>query len=156
MADATQAVRDGTKQALKEQHDAWREVVAGLSPEAINWAPGPETNSIAVLLTHALGAEESLLSAAVRQSVSRDRDAEFRTQAPDASALLRRVDEVEGRTAALVDRLTADDLAEIRQPAGDRLNRHFPGIWWVLHAVEHNREHLGQAMLTRQLYEQGH
>ena len=153
MADALQSVRDGMKQVLAEQHASWHEVLGGLSPEALNWTPGPETNSITALVTHSLGAEESLLSTVVGQAVNRDRDAEFRAQSSDAAALARRVDEVGARTAALVDRLDAADLAEIRQPANDRLNRRFPGIWWLLHAVEHNREHIGQAMLTRQLYE---
>ena len=153
MGDALQSVRDGMKQVLAEHHASWREVLDGLTPEALNWTPGPETNSIAVLVTHSLGAEESLLSTVVGRTLSRDRDAEFRVHSSDAAALARRVDEVGTRTAALVDAIGADDLSEIRQPANDRLNRRFPGIWWLLHAVEHNREHIGQAMLTRQLYE---
>lgn len=156
MADALESVRSGMKQVLAEQHQSWHEVLDGLSPEALNWTPGPETNSITVLVTHSLGAEESLLSTVVGRAVSRDRDAEFRVQGADAAALARRVDEVGARTAALLDAVTAADLAETRQPANDRLNRRFPGIWWLLHAVEHNREHIGQAMLTRQLYEQQH
>lgn len=154
MADTMQTLRDGFKQSLKDQHDTWREIIAGQSAEALNWSPGPEMNSIAVLVTHSLGAEEFLLSAAVGQAMDRDRAAEFRAKAPDAAALARQIDELEQRTAALVDRLTPDDLSEVRQPVGDRLDRRHPGIWWLLHAVEHNREHIGQALMTRQLYEQ--
>ena len=28
------------------------------------------------------------------------------------------------------------------------------GPWWLLHAIEHSREHIGQATLTLQLHEQ--
>ncbi|MBX5446236.1 DinB family protein [Sphaerobacter sp.] len=153
MDTAIQSLRDGFKQVLAEQHDAWRKVLEGLSPEALNWSPGSEMNSIAVLVTHAIGAEEFLIATAVGESVERDRDAEFRAEAPDAAALLRLIDESSARTAALLDRVTPEDLSAIRQPAGDRLNRRHPGTWWLLHAVEHSREHLGQALLTRQLYE---
>ncbi|MDI3341116.1 MAG: DinB family protein [Sphaerobacter sp.] len=154
MATASASVRDGLKQVLAEQHAAWRQLLEGLSPDAINWVPGPEMNAIAVLVTHALGAEEFHIATAVGEAVARDRDAEFRAQAPDAATLLRLVDAADTRTAALLDRVTEEDLSAIRQPAGDRLNRRFPGIWWLLHAIEHSREHLGQAALTRQLFEQ--
>ncbi len=158
MAEATtdplHALRDGLARVLREQHDALRQVVDGLDREGLNWRPGPETNSVAVLVTHALGAQEFLLATAVGQEVARDRDAEFRVEAADVAELLRWVDAAAGRIARLVERLTLDDLGAVRQPANDRLNRRFPGTWWLLHAVEHTREHLGQAQLTRQLYEQ--
>ena len=153
MDTAIQSLRDGFKQVLAEQHDAWRQVLDGLSAEALNWSPGPEMNSLAVLVTHSLGAEAFLIATAVGEAVQRDREAEFRAEAPDATTLLRLIDESSARTAELLDRVTAEDLSAIRQPAGDRLNRRHPGIWWLLHAVEHSREHLGQALLTRQLYE---
>lgn len=152
MDNAIQSLRDGFKQVLAEQHNAWRQVLDGLSPEALNWSPGPEMNSIAVLVTHSLGAEEFLIATAVGETVQRDREAEFRAEASDVATLLRLLDESGARTAALLDRVTPEDLSTIRQPAGDRLNRRHPGIWWLLHAIEHSREHLGQAMLTRQLY----
>lgn len=156
MSETIESVRAGLKQVLSEQHDALRSVVEGLNTDALNWKPGPDTNSIAVLAAHLLGAEQFLIATAINQTIPRDRDAEFRVQAPDAATLLRQIDEAGAASAAMVDRLTDEDLSEIRQPAGDRLNRRFPGIWWLLHAVEHNREHIGQAMLTRQLYEQQH
>mgnify|MGYP001048100802 CR=1 FL=1 len=154
MAQGVDALRDALRQALCEQHQVMRDLIQGLDAAALNWSPGPEMNSIAVLYAHLLDAERFLLAAALGETVQRDREAAFRYQAPDAVALLQLIDAVEAESLARVDRLTEADLAAVRAPAGDRLNRRFPGAWWVLHALGHDREHIGQAMLTRQLYEQ--
>lgn len=154
MESAIESLRAGLKRVLAEQHDVWREVVSGLDATALNWVPGAEMNAVVVLLTHALGAEQFLVATAVGRTVERDRAGEFLASAPDATSLLRHIDEVDASVAALLDHVSEADLAEVRQPQGDRLNRRNPGIWWLLHAVEHSNEHLGQAMLTRQLYEQ--
>lgn len=152
--DGLRAVREALKQILREQHETMRSLLDDLEADALTWTPGEETNSIAVLYTHLLGAEEFLVATTVGAAVDRDRDAEFRGPISDVAGLRRRIDEVEARTAGWIDQITAEDLATIRQPVGDRLDRRHTGSWWVLHAIEHNREHIGQAMLTRQLYEQ--
>lgn len=154
MSDDLEGTREGLRQSFREQHATLREIIEGLDAEALNWKPADETNSLAVLYTHMLGAEDSLLAAALGEAVDRDRDAEFRISVPDADALLRRIDEVEANTLARIDRLTAEDLGTVRKRAGDRLGREKLGSWWVLHALTHNGEHLGQALLTKQLYEQ--
>ncbi len=154
MAQGIEVLRDGLRQTLREQHQVMRELIQGVDTEALNWSPGPEMNSLAVLYAHLLDAERFLLAVALGETIQRDRAAAFRYQAPDTAMLLQLIDSVEAESLARVDRLTEEDLATVRTPAGDRLNRRFPGIWWVLHAIEHNREHIGQAMLTRQLYEQ--
>lgn len=154
MADAMTSFRDGLKRILSEHHQEMRAIVDGLDADGINWKPGPETNSIAVLLTHSLGAEHSLLTTALGQPIDRDRDAEFRVQPNDAAELTALVGRMDQTSPGLVDQLTAEDLVAERGRPNDRLGRVEPGVWWLLHAVEHNREHIGQAMLTRQLYEQ--
>lgn len=153
-SDGMQGVRQGLQQILREQHETMRSLIDGLDHDTLHWEPGEETNSLAVLYTHLLGAEEFLVGTTVGEVVARDRDAEFRSPLQDVESLLRRIDEVERRTAAWIDRLTAEHLTTIRQPAGDRLDRRHLGSWWIFHAIEHNREHIGQALLTRQLYEQ--
>lgn len=154
MADEIQGIRDGLKQILTDQHKTMREVLDGLDREALNWAPGPETNSIAVLFTHLLGAENSMTATIANEPFDRDRDAEFRVTVDDVATMRQKVDEVEARIMPRIDKLTLADLAAMHTPPGDRLNRRHLGSWWVFHAVEHNREHIGQALLTRQLYEQ--
>lgn len=154
MTDALTTFREGLKTALAEQHQDMRQVIEGLDAEALNWAPGPETNSIAVLIAHSLGAEHSLITTALADPVDRDREAEFQTEASDAGELAGLIDRVDGIVPGLIDRLTAEDLEAERSRPNDRLGRTKPGIWWLLHAAEHNREHMGQMFLTRQLYEQ--
>lgn len=154
MADALTTFREGLKIALAEQHADMRQAIEGLDAEALNWKPGQETNSIAVLITHSLGAEHSLITTALADPIDRDREAEFQAEASSVDDLTAVIDRVDGIVPGLIDRLTAEDLEAERSRPNDRLGRTKPGIWWLLHAVEHNREHMGQMFLTRQLYEQ--
>jgi hypothetical protein len=110
-------------------------------------------NSIAVLYTHLLGAENSMTATVAGESFERDRDAEFRVTQVTAS-LLKLINTVESNVMSRIDKLTLEALATKHSPAGDRLGRNNLGSWWIFHAVEHSREHIGQALLTRQLYEQ--
>jgi uncharacterized damage-inducible protein DinB len=151
--DALRAIREGTWQILREQKAAMREIVTGLSAEALNWQPeaeqGAETNSIAQMLSHALDAERFLLAAAVDATVDRDREAHFRVRVDNDAELLALIDRIEQEVNGYLDRLTDTFLTqEIARPG-----RTHSGAWWLLHAVEHSREHIGQAYLTRQLYE---
>lgn len=154
MADAMTTFREGVKTALAEQHQDLRQAIEGLDADALNWTPGSEMNSIAVLITHSLGAEHSLITTALGEPIDRDREAEFQATAGSVADLTATIDRVDGIVPGLIDRLTEDDLATERGRPNDRLGRTKPGIWWLLHAVEHNREHMGQIFLTRQMYEQ--
>lgn len=153
MADEIQGIRDGLKLIMNDQFDTLRSILDGLDDDAVNWAPGPETNSIAVLYTHLLGAENSMTATVASESFERDRDAEFRVTEGVAS-LTKLVNDTEARVMPRIDKLTLEALAAKHAPAGDRLGRNHLGSWWIFHAVEHSREHIGQALLTRQLYEQ--
>lgn len=153
MADEIQGIRDGLKQIMTDQFNTLRETLDGLDADAVNWSPGPEMNSIAVLYTHLLGAENSMTATVAGDSFERDRDAEFRAR-QDPAALLKLVNTVESNVMGRLDRLTLEALATKHAPPGDRLGRNNLGSWWIFHAVEHSREHIGQALLTRQLYEQ--
>jgi uncharacterized damage-inducible protein DinB len=151
--DAFQAVRDGTRQILREQKSSMREIVGGLSAEALNWKPGTgsaaETNSIAQMLSHALDAERFLIAASIDVALDRDREAHFRVTVGGAHELLELIDGVEREVDGWLDDMTPEHLtAAVARPG-----RTHSGAWWLLHAVEHSREHVGQAYLTRQLYE---
>jgi hypothetical protein len=153
MADEIQGIRDGLKQIMTDQFNTLRETLDGLDADAVNWSPGPEMNSIAVLYTHLLGAENSMTATVAGESFERDRDAEFRVT-QDTASLLKLINTVESNVMSRIDKLTLEALATKHSPAGDRLGRNNLGSWWIFHAVEHSREHIGQALLTRQLYEQ--
>ena len=145
------ALKAATKQVLATQKQAMRDVVSGLDAEALNWKPlgGQDTNSIAVLLSHALDAERFLIASSVDVTLDRDREAQFRVSVESADALLALIDRTEAEVNGWIDSLTPEHLAaEIARP-----NRTHTGAWWLLHAVEHSNEHVGQALLTRQLYE---
>ena len=154
VADALTSLQVGLKTIFAEHHDDMRGLVRDLDADALNWRPGPETNSLAVLVTHLLGAEHSCVTTALGEPIDRDRDAEFLARATGPEELLALIDHVDSVLPGLIDRLTADDLAAERTRPGDRLGRTRSGIWWVLHAMRQSREHIGQMMLTRQLYEQ--
>ncbi|MDW8060994.1 MAG: DinB family protein [Thermomicrobium sp.] len=145
------AVRTEVAATLREQHAVLRDLVRGLDPTVLNWTPGPEMNSLAVLIAHLLDAERYLVAAAVQEAVERDRERWFRYAAPDDATLLTLIDQVEEESFARLERLTVETLTREWTPPNDRLGRRFTGLRWLLHAIGHNREHLGQALLTRQL-----
>jgi uncharacterized damage-inducible protein DinB len=145
------ALKTAAKQVLAVQKQAMRDVVSGLDAEALNWKPldGQETNSIAALFAHALDAERFLIASSVDVTLDRDREAQFRVEVASADELLALIDRTETEVNGWIDRLTAEHLAtEIARP-----NRTRTGAWWLLHAIEHSNEHVGQALLTRQLFE---
>ncbi len=150
MSSTLNAVRETTRTILHDQHRRWREVVSGLDADALNWRPGKETNSLAVLVSHALDAERFLLATSVDAEIERDREAQFEVVTSGADELLAYIDEVERDVDGFLDRLT-DDLLATEITRGPRS---VTGAWWALHAVEHSCEHIGHAELTRQMWEQ--
>lgn len=154
MADALVSLCEGWKAMSAEHHQDMRDIVAGQDAEGLNWRPGPETNSLAVLVTHILGAELSCVTTALGSPSNRDRDAEFRAVADGPEELIAEIDRIDGMIPGLIDQLSAEDLETMRTRPHDRLNREKPGIWWLLHGMRHTREHIGQMLLTKQMYEQ--
>ena len=143
-------VRETARRILHEGHDAMRGIVADLDAEALDWRPGADTNSIAALVAHSLDAERFLVTTAAGIEIQRDRDAQFRVRAAGSDVLLALIDQLEAEVEGYLADLTADRLTmQIARPG-----RIHDGLWWLLHALEHSREHIGQAMLTRQLHEQ--
>ncbi len=135
---------------LREGHAAMREIVAGLTPAALDWRPGPDTNSIAAIFAHAVDAERHLTAAVAGLHLPRDREAAFRVTGLRAADLEAQVEAVERDIRDHLSRITDEHLAA----AVTRGERTRSGAWWLLQAAGHSREHVGQAALTRQLYEQ--
>jgi uncharacterized damage-inducible protein DinB len=147
------------REIVDESTDGIRGAISGLPAEALNWRPSREgTNPIAVLAVHAMHSARSWLAVAVGAPLpDRDRDAEFRTVVAGSEELLETVDRLAADCRAL---LTPEDAFE----PGAMRESHFrassgraevvSGAWALLHAVEHLREHMGHAQLTRQLWEQ--
>jgi uncharacterized damage-inducible protein DinB len=101
------------------------------------------------MLSHALDAERYLIASSVDITLDRDREAQFRVEVESDADLLALIDRTEQEVNGWIDSLTAERLAaQVARP-----NRTHSGAWWLLHAIEHSNEHVGQALLTRQLYE---
>jgi uncharacterized damage-inducible protein DinB len=150
------------------------ELIAELPAEALNWRPippfpppracpersrrerggqtGGATNSLAVLATHVAGAEHFWIGEVVGgRPPTRDRDAEFVTEAAGAAELLRLLEQVGAETQGVFATLDATALDGTRQ-ARDRT---IPVRWCILHVIDHTALHLGHMQLTYQLWRGG-
>lgn len=132
-----------------------RSVVQAVPVEALNWRPaGEETNSIAVLVTHAAYSTRMLLTMALGLPLPpRDRPAEFAAQVEDGEPLLALIDDLEAECLALLDGAGAVDwaaLRERRRDGGEVVQ--VPAAEALFHAVEHLRGHADEASLTRHFW----
>jgi uncharacterized damage-inducible protein DinB len=148
------AARDLFEEAFGELRDA----IAGMPGDALNRRPGGEdTNAVSVLATHAMQAARMWIACALGEPIpERNRPSEFRARAESAEELLARVDEVADACRALLATGSAFDPGAEREepptsPGAPRTGKRTTAAWALIHAVEHLREHAGQAALTRQL-----
>ncbi len=132
-------------------HAHLQDEVRGLDAAALNWTPGPDTNSIAALVVHTLGSEAEVLRTVRALPGERDRDAEFRRRAETADELIRLLDGGDAYLREMTSGISADDLAASR-PRGDRPPQ--TGHHWLISNYGHAREHLAHIQLTKQLYQQ--
>jgi uncharacterized damage-inducible protein DinB len=139
-----------------------RDAVDATPPDLLDRKPaGDDSNSMAVLATHGMHATRMWLSCAVGAAIpARDRPSEFRVTSAGPTDLLRSMDELARECRALLG--TEADFAPgaEREEPSTTPNEPPPGTtvtaaWALLHALEHLREHAGQATLTSQLVGQG-
>lgn len=127
----------------------------GLNEEALNWRPLPsEANSLYALALHSLGAERKWIHEIIGgRKVERDREAELRAQAQDVKSLRAQYDTAANESEEVLARLTLTELETMRAAMryGEQSVR-----WCILRVIEHYNEHLGQMLLTRQLWENHH
>jgi uncharacterized damage-inducible protein DinB len=127
--------------------------IESLSQEELDWKPGPEMNSIGVLVTHLAGAERYWIGDVVLQDPSgRDREAEFRTQGLDAAILMQRLEDIDVYTRTALERLSLRDLETFRSSPRD--GQRFTVAWALAHALEHTAIHAGHIQMTSQLSRQ--
>ncbi len=155
----TDPITPSARFVLKQSLEELRAAVEGVPAEALNWRPaGAETNSIAVLATHALSSTLSWLSVAVGagELPERDRSSEFLVAEDDPGALLRLVDEMSEECRASLRDAGEVDWAAMRgigALAWDSDVDEVPAAWALLHALEHLGQHVAHSSLTRQLWE---
>jgi hypothetical protein len=142
---------DGTREVLEESLDEIRRGVAGLSVDELNARPAAgETNSIAVIVAHALGATLSWLSLGFDKPLpARDRDAEFRTVADSGFADW--TDSAIARCLAVLDDATWDPARLSTPNWNSRLTEPHTASYSVGHALAHLGEHVGHLHMTREL-----
>ena len=131
-----------------------RAAIFGLPPEAVDWRPaGEETNSLVVLTVHALHSTRWWLSVALEApEPERDRPSEFRASAASAEELLVFFDPMAADCRTLLEGDPAFDPGSVRADTRTDDDTGTRG-WALLHALEHLREHVAHASLTRQLWE---
>ena len=136
---------------LEAMHAEYFDSLDGLSSEQLDWAPGPEMNSLCVLAVHVTAAERFWIGIAIDDVIERDRPAEFRAKGHS-------LDELKARFTANVDfyrtAFAAQSVGRLREEVSfefqDRNIKCRRG-WALLRALDHTGEHLGHAGITRQL-----
>jgi hypothetical protein len=144
---------EAAREIFDESVDHLREAIEGLSPETLAWRPaGEDSNPITVLAVHGMHSSRWWLTIARGLPLpERDRPSEFVAETASETELLSFVDAMAAECRALLDPAEAFEPAAIRSlPEGETV----ASAWALLHALEHFREHVAQAQLTRQLFEQ--
>ncbi|MGQ9584054.1 MAG: DinB family protein [Anaerolineae bacterium] len=138
---------------LQYLHGEMVRVMRGLPQEGLDWVPGPEMNSLAVLVAHTAGSERFWMGDVVMGDPSgRDRETEFRTAGLGAEALAGRLGGSLEYCRGVLAGLRVEDLGSPRESPGE--GRQFTVAWILGHVLEHTALHTGHAQITRQLWEQ--
>ena len=148
-------ILEAARGAIRQGQDTLRRAVGDLPAEALNWRPaGPDTNSIAVLTTHAMHSTRVLLSmAAGLPAPARDRPSEFAAVADGPGSLLALVDAVAAECDALLDSLEGTEWsARRRRRRDDGSISEMTAGETLLFAVTHLRGHADEAALTRHFW----
>ena len=136
---------------LQAMHQSIERALAGMPDEAMDWSPGPEMNSLGVLVAHTLGAERYWIGDVAGGSPSgRAREAEFLTTGRSAESFISQAHEVLAYSKSVLAQLTPQEMAAIRMV---RDSRQETVAWAILHALEHTAIHTGHIEITRQLWD---
>jgi uncharacterized damage-inducible protein DinB len=136
---------------LSELHAEIGKSLDGLSSDALDWVPGPEMNSITVLVAHLTGAEKYWIGVAINEPPDRDRAVEFLTKGLGLEELKARVASTEDFARYALTSLSIKDLETLRH--SPRNDKTFSVGWCLAHALEHSAIHTGHIQLTRQLWD---
>lgn len=142
-------------------HRAMEAACEGAAAEALNWRPAAGANTISGLVHHAVASERFWLRFGLGlPPMRRDREAEFASEVSGPAELLALVRAAETDVEAALGEVDAARLGEVLDPASlpfvlPDAPKEITRMWCVIHALEHAREHAGQMMLTRQLWDNG-
>lgn len=129
------------------------DLLEGLPQEALDWRPGEDTSSLAVLAAHTAGSTRYRLGeVCLGEPPTRDRPAEFRTAEMDAAALQTHLRDTVEHARKSLAQLSMEDLPRIRPMPGRGMEVSIAEA--LLQALEHGSQHLGHAQLTLQMWQQ--
>ena len=138
---------------LDETWDALLKDVGGLDDRLFHWTPGPDFNSIGILLRHLAGSARFWIGEAIGGIPShRMRDQEFLHDRPRREDVLRAVEEARAASRLVLEPLTVGDLqADAAAPPVRGGTARPTKLWALLHYLEHLGYHRGQALLLLKL-----
>jgi uncharacterized damage-inducible protein DinB len=139
---------------LEETWDSLLKAVEGADDVVFHWTPGPQFNSVAILLRHLAGSERWWVGEAIGGIPShRVRDAEFLHDRPQRADALRAVEEARRVTRQTLAPLTMQTL-QVETPPTVTVGkppRRPTKLWALLHYLEHLGYHRGQALILLKL-----
>lgn len=136
-----------------ELHGEIQRDLDALPPEALDWKPGAEMNSVSVIIVHLTGAERFLIGDVIMQDPSnRNREAEFHIAGMSKEDLLQRLSATEDYIKVAFEKLSLSDLEAHR--IHPRHGNQVSVSWALLHALEHTATHVGHIQLTVQMWQQ--
>jgi uncharacterized damage-inducible protein DinB len=139
---------------LSGLHDGFEKAVQGLPVEALDWSPGPDMNTVAVLLVHTVGSERYWIGhVAGEEPADRDRAAEFDTSGVSADELVKLSQRTLAHSRNVLSRLEVNELHEARSAPAQ--GRSVTVAYALLHSLEHTAGHLGHAQVLRDLLDLG-
>jgi hypothetical protein len=152
-----EAIRAAAREILDTCCEDLRITLNGLDEAALTREPAPETSSIGTLVRHTASATRYLLTCAATGKGAREhyrtvvRPAAFGNEPSPADALIGIVDAMEEDCRKLIAEIPLERLDE-RVELDDAAPGESPTrAYSLLHAIDHLREHVGHAQLTRQV-----
>lgn len=137
---------------LQSLHDNIKSTIEGLSQSEIDWVPGPEMNSLGIIVAHVAGSERFMIGDNIAKEPSgRDRDSEFRTHGIDSAELNERLDNSLAYTRQVLERCSIEDLDTPCFSPYD--GRTYTSGFYLFRVLGHVASHLGHAQITRQMLE---
>ena len=147
---------------LLSLHNDYKKAINELNVEALDWVPGPDMNSLCVMIVHATAVERFMVGDMASHIPSnRVRAAEFQAKGMDEVALIKHLDDTLDFVHETVSKLTLEDLIATRElpPGATKPLTTMETLtvgWALMHALMHTGLHLGHAQITRQLWDQQH
>jgi len=138
---------------MADLHNEMMKAVRHLPPEALDWIPFPDGNSMSVIIVHTAGAEKFWLGDVVGKEPSgRDRPAEFKSKGLTAPGLEAKLNESLGSAELVLANLGLEDMNAMRMDP--RNGQEVTVAWALAHALKHTALHLGHLQVTHDLWDQ--